>query len=71
MCALHLVKVQCVTVKLLTIVIIKIHKQMWQRYYFQTECCSIISRRAVMCELNLVKVQCVTVKLLKKIHNKH
>ncbi len=43
---------------------------MWQRYYFQNECCSITSRRAVMCALNLVKVQCVTVKLLTIFHNK-
>ncbi len=71
MCELNLVKVQCVTVKLLTIFIIKIHKKMWQRYYFHNECCSIISRRAVMCELNLVKVQCVTVKLLTHFHNKN
>ncbi len=37
---------------------------MCQSNYFQNECCSITSRRAVMCALNLVKVQCVSVKLL-------
>ncbi len=31
---------------------------MCQSNYFQNECCSISSRRAMMCELNLVKVQC-------------
>ncbi len=41
----------------------KINKNV-PKQLFQNECCSIISRRAVMCELNLVKVQCVTVKLL-------
>ncbi len=65
MCELNLVTVQCVTVKLLTFFHNKNLKQMWQKYHFQNECCSITSRRAVMCELNLVKVQCVTVKLLK------
>ncbi len=64
MCELNLVEVQCVTVKLLTFFHDKSLKQMWQKYYFQNECCSITSSRAVMCELNLVKVQCVTVKLL-------
>ncbi len=42
---------------------------MCQSNYFQNECCSITSRKAVMCELNLVKVQCVTVKLTI-FHNK-
>ncbi len=42
---------------------------MCQSNYFQNECCSITSRRAVMCELKLVKVQCVAVKLLTIVHN--
>ncbi len=68
MCELNLVKVQCVTVKLLT----TFHnKKMCRSNYFKNECCSITSRRAVTCELNLVKVQCVTVKLLKTNHNKN
>ncbi len=66
MCELNLVKVQCVTVKLLTIFHIKKLYKMCQSNYFQNECCSITNRRAVMCELNLVKVQCVAVKLIKK-----
>ncbi len=75
MCALNMVKVQCVTVKLLIIMsnngeviktffIIKIIN-ICQSNYFQNECCSITSRRAVMCALNMVKIQCVTVKLLR------
>ncbi len=70
MCELNLVKVQCVTVKLLKMFIITLIKKVPSNY-FQNECCSITSRKAVMCELNLVKVQCVTVKLLKNVHNKH
>ncbi len=70
MCELNWVKVQCVTVKLLTFLHNKNLKQMWQKYYFQNECCGITNRRAVMCELNLVKVQCVRVKLLTIFHNK-
>ncbi len=66
MCELNLVKVQSVTVKLLTIFHNKKSLKMCQRHYFQNECCSITIRRAVMCALNMVKVQCVTVKLLKK-----
>ncbi len=69
MCELNLVKVQCVTVKLLRKIIIKIHKKC-QSNYLQNECCSITRSRAVMCELNLVKVQCVTVNLLTIFHNK-
>ncbi len=71
MCELNLVKVQCVTVKLLTIFHNKKSLKMCQSNYFHNECCSITSRRAVMCELNLVKVQCVTVKLLTIFHNKN
>ncbi len=71
MCELNWVKVQFVTVKLLTFFHNKNLKQMWQKYYFQNECCSITSRRAVMCALHLVKVQCVTVKLLTIFHNKN
>ncbi len=56
MCELNLVKVQCVTVKLLKKIIIIIHKKMCQSNYLQNECCSITRSRAVMCELNLVKV---------------
>ncbi len=41
-----------------------------QSNYFQNECCSMTSRRAVMCEVILVKVQCVTVKLLILFYNK-
>ncbi len=37
---------------------------MCQSNYFQNECCSITSRRAVMCKLNLVTLQCVSVNLL-------
>ncbi len=44
---------------------------MCQINYFQHECCSITSMRAVMCELNFMKVQCVTVKLLTIFHNKN
>ncbi len=44
MCELNLVKVQCVTVKLLTIFIIKFIK-MCQSNYFQNECCSITTGR--------------------------
>ncbi len=62
MCGLNLVKVQCVTVKLLSIFQIKNHKNVPMQL-LSNECCSITSRRAEMCELNLVKVQCVTVKL--------
>ncbi len=43
---------------------------MCKSIYFQNECCSMTSIRAVMCEVNLVKVQCVTVKLLLLFHNK-
>ncbi len=64
MCDLNLVKVQCVTVKLLIIFIININKKCAKAILFQNQCCSITSRRAVMCALNLVKVQCVSVKLL-------
>ncbi len=64
-------KVQCVTVKLLTIFDNKKIIKTCKINYFQNECCSITSRRAVMCELNLVKVQCVTVKLLTVFHNKN
>ncbi len=70
MCELNLVKVQCVTVNLLTIFHNKNFIKMCQSHYFQNECCSITSRRAVMCGLNMVKVQCVIVKLLKIFHNK-
>ncbi len=35
MCELNLVKVQCVTVKLLKKFILKIHKKMYQSNYFQ------------------------------------
>ncbi len=64
MCVLNMVKVQCVTVKLLTIFHNKNSLKICQSNYLQNECCSITRSRAVMCELNLVKVQCVTVKLL-------
>ncbi len=67
MCEVILVKVQCVTVKLLIFFIINNHKKYAK--YFQNECCSITSIRSVMCEVILVKVQCVTVKLLILFHN--
>ncbi len=70
MCELNLLKVQYVTVKLLTIFHNKNHKKYAKANYFQNECCSITSRRAVMCGLNMVKIQCVTVKLLTIFHNK-
>ncbi len=71
MCDLNLVKVQCVTIKLLIIFHNKFFLKMCQSNYFQNECCSITNRRAVMCALNLVKVQCVTIKLLIIFHNKN
>ncbi len=69
MCELNLVKVQCVTVKLLTIFHNKIHKKYAKAITFQMSVVVQPSRNAVMCGLNMVKVQCVTVKLLKIIHN--
>ncbi len=48
-------KVQCVTVKLLILLIIKYNK-ITIKFNNKNECFSITSRRAVMCELNLVKV---------------
>ncbi len=64
MCELNLVTLQCVTVKLLTILSNNnevndyfYHKKMRKSNYFQNKCCSITSRRAVMCELNLVTLQ--------------
>ncbi len=71
MCELILVKVQCVTVKLLIIFHNINSLKMFQSNYFQNECFSITNRRAVMCELNFVKVQCVTVKLLTIFHIKN
>ncbi len=70
MCEVILVKVQCVTVKLLICLIINNHKKICQIIYFQNKCCSITNRRALMCEVILVKVQFVTVKLLILFHNK-
>ncbi len=67
---LNMVKLQCVTVKLLTIFHNKKSLKMCQSNCFQNESCSITSRRTVMCKLNLVKVQCVTVELLTHFHNK-
>ncbi len=62
MCEVNLVKVQCVTVRLLTI----FHKKIiiCKSNNCTNNCCSITSRRAVTCELNLVTLQCVTVKVL-------
>ncbi len=57
MCELNLVKVQCVTVKLLKMLHNKIIKMC--KALLSNECCSITTRKAVMCELNLVIVQCV------------
>ncbi len=71
MCALNMVKVQCVTVKLLRIFHNKKSLKMCQSNYFQNECCSITIRRSVMCAVNMMKVQCVTVKLLTIFHNKN
>ncbi len=65
-----LVKVQLVTVKLLTFFIINNHKKYAKAIIFKMKCCSITSIRSVMCEVILVKVQCVTVKLLTLFHNK-
>ncbi len=61
MCEVILVKVQCVTVKLLTIFH---NKKMCKSNTFTNDCSSITSRRSVTCELNLVTLQCVTVKVL-------
>ncbi len=49
MCELNLVKVQCVTVKLLTIFILKFIKNV-PKQLLSNEYCSITSRRAVMCD---------------------
>ncbi len=65
MCEVNLVKVQCVTVKLLHImsnnsevnncITIKVHKKCVKAIFFQNECCNITSIRSVMCEVHLVK----------------
>ncbi len=57
MCEVILVKVQCVTVKLLTIFIIKNNKKCVKAIFKKKNCCSITSRRAVTCVLNLVTLQ--------------
>ncbi len=65
MCKVILVKVQCVTVKLLTIFHNKKNKKKCVKAIFKrNNCCSITSRRAVTRVLNLVTLQCVTVKVL-------
>ncbi len=61
MCEVILVKVQCVTVKLLTIFH---NKKCVKAIFKKNNCCSITSRRAVTRVLNLVTLQCVTVKVL-------
>ncbi len=63
-----LVKVQCVTVKLL-ILFHNNHKKYAKSNCFQNESCSITSIRSVMCEVILLKVQCVTVQLLTLFYN--
>ncbi len=62
MCEVILVKVQCVTVKLLTIC----HNKKCVKAILKKKnnCCSITSRRAVTRVLNSVTLQCVTVKVL-------
>ncbi len=64
MCEVILVKVQCVTVKLLTIFHNKNNKKCVKAIFKKNNCCSITSRRAVTRVLNLVTLQCVTVKVL-------
>ncbi len=59
-----LVKVQCVTVKLLTIFHTKNNKKCVKAIFKKNNCCSITSRRAVTRVLNLVTLQCVIVKVL-------
>ncbi len=64
MCEMILVKVQCATVKLLTIFHNKKLYKMCKSNIKKKYCCSITSRRAVTRVLNLVTLQCVTVKVL-------
>ncbi len=46
-CEVILVKVQCVTVKLLTLFLINNHKNM-PKHYFQNKCCSITAESSVL-----------------------
>ncbi len=69
MCEVNLMKVLCVTVKLLTI-FNNTNSKVCQINYFKNKFCSMTCIRSLMCEVILVKVQCVTVKLLILFHNK-
>ncbi len=61
MCEVNLVKVQCVTVKLLTIFHIKIHKSV-PKQLLQNYCYSITSRRSGMCVKSIGESTVCTVK---------
>ncbi len=74
MCEWNLVKVQCVTVKLLTImsnnsnvIEYKMKQKLSKSCYFQNKCCSITSRRAVMCVTVKLSILVVTFRTLQTV----